>query len=435
MPEPHLAIVDADRVHEYVFSPRELKLIRGGSSLQTELNREILPQIACKHGGDVLTQYGGTVLATFPDKPPARDFCHEAEMAFLRETCGATVTTTCGPYTEATFGDDRKNLVSQQLEYKKRAPIRSRFPGAQPWFAFCGACGLFPAVEEINEELRCATCRKRREKAKRPEKAPESFEQLAALSRPENYLAIVYIDLDRLGRHLDDRIHTTADCRELGKAVDRAVRESVDSACEALPRDGFDPHEILLAGGDDALIALPASLVFDLLQSFRDKFDEHTRGTDMPRFSAGVVMAHSHFPIAEFVRLAEDALRSAKSVQGAHSVHFAVLTASLADELSVHRGNCGTTGNPYQLNEFLAMTQQMRDLKTAEAPTGKIHDLYRLVHEGTNRGEVGYRHLLTRLETIHAHKLSGLVGEKLWREEDGRTVAADIAELWDFIHV
>jgi hypothetical protein len=80
------------------------------------------------------------------------------------------------------------------------------------------------------------------------------------------------------------------------------------------------------------------------------------------------------------------------------------------------------------------MTQQMRDLKTAEAPTSKIHDLYRLAHEGTNRGEIEYRHLLTRLEPKHAQKLSGLVGEKLWREEDGRTIAADIAELWDFIH-
>jgi hypothetical protein len=434
MPQPHLAIVDADRVHEYVFSPRELKLIRGGSSLQTELNRDILPRIARSYGGDVLTDYGGTVLASFPDGPLARDFCQGADLEFLRETCGATVTTACSPYSDATFGADRRNLISQQLEYKKRSAKRARFSGAQPWCVVCGACGLFPAVEEIDEELRCAACRKRRQKSHRFGNPPESFEQLAALSRPENYLAIVYIDLDRLGRHLDDRIHCKEDCLKLGKATDRAVRESVYSAYKSLPPEDPDPYETLLAGGDDAVIALPASSVFQFLRGFRDQFDEHRRAADLPFFSAGVLIAHSHFPIAEFVRLAEDALRSAKSVKCAHSVHFAVLTASLADELSVHGGNRGTTANPYRLDEFLEMTRQMRDLKTVEAPTSKIHDLYRLAQEGHLRGEIEYQYLLTRLEPSHADKLSHLVGENLWRAEDGRTFAADIAELWDFIH-
>jgi hypothetical protein len=442
MAQPHLATADADRVHEYVFSPRELKLIRGGSSLQRKLNLA-LGDLASEGGADkILTCNGGTVLATFPDEGPAKDFCRAAELLFLKETHGATVTTALTPYTDDTFAEDRKRLIFSKLEYNKRSVRRPAFQAAHPWFAICGACGLYPAVEEESNGLLCAACRKRRENSGRDADAPRDLGALGKLSNPENYLAIVYIDIDRLGRFLGKQIKTKEDCETWSTAIDEAVRQSVGGACQSLkPGGGFAPYEILLAGGDDALVALPASYVFDFLAAFRLRFQEYRRKRDLPAYSIGLVIAHSHFPIAEFVSLAEDLLRSAKSVHDTDSIHYAVLTASLADRLSV-RGNQSAdgfrrTGNPYRLTRFLQLSTQLRELKRMEAPASKIRDLYRISHQPQLHAEVEYAHLLTRLEERHAAALRISLGGSLWCEENGLpfTVAADLAELWDFIHV
>ena len=47
-----LAVVDADKIHEYVFGPHELRMVRGGSVLEWVLNEEELPGLVKKHGGD-----------------------------------------------------------------------------------------------------------------------------------------------------------------------------------------------------------------------------------------------------------------------------------------------------------------------------------------------------------------------------------------------
>lgn len=443
MAQPHLAIADADRVHEYVFSPRELKLIRGGSSLQKELNQVTLRILAIEKGADkILTCNGGTVLATFLDEDSVRDFCRAAEILFLRETHVATVTTAFTPYTDDTFAEDRERLIFSKLEYNKRSVRRPAFQAAHPWFAICGACGLYPAVEEERDDFLCAACRKRREYSDRNDDAPPDLGALGELSNPENYLAVVYIDIDRLGRFLGNQIKTKEDCETWSTAIDEAVRQSVGGACQSLQRDGdFAPYEVLLAGGDDALVALPASFVFDFLAAFRQRFQEHRRKHGLPPYSIGLVIAHSHFPIAEFVSLAEDLLRSAKSVHDSDSIHYAVLTASLADRLSVRGSQSADglrrTGNPYRLPRFLELTTQLREMKGMEAPASKIRDLYRISHQPQLHAEVEYAHLLTRLEARHAAALRTSLGGDLWCEENGLpfTVAADLAEIWDFIHV
>lgn len=73
MNTPHLAIADADRIHDYVFGPRALKLIRGASALQTELNKTVLPGIAAAWQGKCISAAGGTVLAKFPGEEQARE--------------------------------------------------------------------------------------------------------------------------------------------------------------------------------------------------------------------------------------------------------------------------------------------------------------------------------------------------------------------------
>ena len=64
---PHLAITDADGIHEYVFSPRELWLVRGGSRLQRDVNDEA-GRLATT---EPIVCGGGRVVAEFPSAAAA----------------------------------------------------------------------------------------------------------------------------------------------------------------------------------------------------------------------------------------------------------------------------------------------------------------------------------------------------------------------------
>jgi hypothetical protein len=68
----YLAIADADQIHDYVFAPHELRLIRGGSALQRQLIETDLRRIAVEHGGRVLSANGGVLMAKFRGPTPPR---------------------------------------------------------------------------------------------------------------------------------------------------------------------------------------------------------------------------------------------------------------------------------------------------------------------------------------------------------------------------
>src|ERR1700686_842305 len=98
MSKSHLAIIDADKIHDYIFSPHQLKLIRGGSAIELELNeRELLKVLAAQFGPGTVSRYlrieepaanghkwevvfagGGTVMVLFDDLGDASKYCELA---------------------------------------------------------------------------------------------------------------------------------------------------------------------------------------------------------------------------------------------------------------------------------------------------------------------------------------------------------------------
>ena len=91
MADQWLAIVDADRIHDYVFSPHELKLVKGGSFLQWRLNTFDLRRKVRESQGQLISANGGTVVAVFHTGEHARGFCEMAAGHFRRATSIATV--------------------------------------------------------------------------------------------------------------------------------------------------------------------------------------------------------------------------------------------------------------------------------------------------------------------------------------------------------
>ncbi len=442
-----LAIADADRVQEYVFVPSELKMIRGASRLHVNLIETLGAGI--RPPNRRISANGGVVLGAFATELEAAAFCRTAERKFADETASASVTTAYNAYPAGTFGKSRKRLL-EQLEINKRSRASSAANCGNPLLVTCEKCGLREACTGGRDgEVLCKSCSIKRSESDRnvfaqPGSTPaESFEKIGEASSPENYLAIVYIDIDKLGRYLDDYMKS-ADaseemCGKLSGCIDKAVRDSVMEAALPFAKSTLLTHEVLLMGGDDAVIALPASGAVSFLLRFEEEFVKPERwgGFKIPIFSAAMVMAHSHFPISEFLRIAKRMLRSAKEVQKENSVYFSVISGP-GEDSELAGGGLARTAKPYPIRAFEHLANGIQELKQGKVPTSKIKALYGLAWETPLQGDLEYLYLLTRLSDEHRGILlkPELLGHQLWSTgSNGRfTRACDIVELWEFVH-
>lgn len=453
MNTPHLAIADADRIHEYVFGPRALKLIRGASALQTELNKIVLPRVAAKWHGECISAAGGTVLAKFPGEDEAQGFAGEAEAEFLKQTAIATLSTAIAPYPERDF-KTALDTVRERLETRKQARAQHRFDGGRPYWTGCDACGVHPASERLPDQALCQGCYIRLNSSDRTSFYPhgvrpaEDFEAIAEKAKPLGYLAMVYLDLDQLGKLFAEK---AAKCEttyaRLSKALDEALCQSVSAVCEGLmPSVKQAGYEILLMGGDDAVVALPAQYGLSFAALFQKEFGDRFResappGFDVPKFSAGVLFAHHHFPISEFLRHAEDLQKSAKTLAGVDAIDYEILTSSLARGIREERREITRRGKgfartmkPYTVTKIEALLRQVGKLKSSLG-SGRANRLYEIAFEEPEQAEFEYLTLLWRLDERGKSDLIDAVGSRLWAERpDGTkaTKAADIAEIWGF---
>jgi hypothetical protein len=269
------------------------------------------------------------------------------------------------------------------------------------------------------------------------------LEAIGAVSRPENYIAFLYIDLDRLGKFLKDNAgNSEADYRHLSQAIDKAVVQGVRGTCEEMFPARQAVYEILLMGGDDAVLVVPAQHGFEFVRLFECRLKkEFSRECgerwQVPPFSAGMVIAHSHFPISEFLRHANELLASAKTVVDVDALDYAILTPSMTDsvlderrKIAIRGGGHSRTRKPYVLKDFADLIDAVGRLKPNIAAS-KLKTLYGIAYESVGQATLDYWYLLDRLEEETANELRSLVGRDLWRE--AATNAADVAELAEFI--
>lgn len=463
-----LVIVDADRIHEYVFTPHQLKLIRGGSALQDQLNRRGVLELLEQRWGrtnlapgnlrildrprmdgtqgqiyEAVYAGGGTTVVMFGERQHAEEFAQSARALYERKTRAATATAAATEWR----GGFRETMKAARtaLERNKTGRAERRQPSWNPYAKPCEACGLYPAAERErggSTRLVCEACRRREDHADKSRffeavkqrvggklKAPQDFEALGEMASPENWLAMVYLDIDRLGKWLDDNKSDSAqEFRHASRAIARTVWHGVVSACAGLCRglgaEETAPFEGLLVGGDDAIVMLPAQHVFGFLETFKKKFRLRQL-----TFSAGVVWAHHHYPIAQYVALGEELLKSAKR-SGGDSVDWVVVSEAMVGGIGP-RGE-GPTRKPYPLGEFLKLAEKAREWKKAGFPANKANELYRIAHMDRDQGIIDYYWLLSRLKEEHRDLVRCDVEAEMWTPGEG-TGAADLVELWDFV--
>jgi len=297
MADRQLLILDADRIHEYVFAPRQLKAVRGGSAIQASLNRSWLfappllsaggnvdssgkvlntPTLAHGAAWEAVYAGGGTALIHFRDPVDADRYRMTATRLYVEETGAATASVafvTCS----GEFKDDYA-AVRLRLERAKTARSEHRLAAGNPYWKVCELCGRAPG-ERLrrepggDERPACAACIKRLKYSERPPylaqvpvpagtvlKPPRDFETIARRSVPENYLALVYLDINRLGRFLSGTAsESVTKFRDHSTAVHKTVVSGTVAGCAAAAqRAGGDEalFEILLIGGDDAILVM-----------------------------------------------------------------------------------------------------------------------------------------------------------------------------------
>ncbi|MGH4021618.1 MAG: Cas10/Cmr2 second palm domain-containing protein [Pseudonocardiaceae bacterium] len=154
------------------------------------------------------------------------------------------------------------------------------------------------------------------------------FGDLATLgSGDANHLCTVFVDGNRFGDLFAAVKDADVSLRELSADLTGAVREAlvVATADVTGENDACLPVVPHLVGGDDLLVSVTADRAWDFVVAFLDVYHRRTAalaadyqqraGTPVPvpTASAGLVFAHSAYPFANCLDLAETALRRAKA--------------------------------------------------------------------------------------------------------------------------
>ncbi len=342
------------RVQAYLSRTRRLAGRRGASELLAEatsrqaihslLDRSGLPARINDEAGDI-----DGVVSLIVDQEDQADLVVTAVMQSIASRVPAAEL-------EAVVGRGECYLAAVAHEIGPRRDTgettRWQAPStATPVFRRCEECLVDPAETEVGvagyDEPRrvCADCAARYRKGRaavgrstdsvlgdaldRPGRPPD-FASLAALGidQKRNHLASVFIDGNALGSFFTKLAETDHDPQTKGRvsagitaATDQALLAAAQAAtARTTPSSRTLPVAVQVKGGDDVLVSLPASLVWEFVPTFLRAWEQATSEllasegiTDRLSVSAGVAIAHQSHPIDRSVAAAEQCLRRAKA--------------------------------------------------------------------------------------------------------------------------
>lgn len=531
---PQLVLFDADHIKEYVFTTGRLKELRGASE---QVRR--LTDFGARHKASIFDEFdlkvwqpgadegviyasGGAGAVLFPNEEQAAAFCTALEQAFRWQTAAATLSAvwTAVNYAGAVRREDAEAAAqlqaAQKLARRKASrPQAELIPGGGP-LRFCASDRLRPASVRIqeadNESLFAseATANKRfnnRNYRTRAAviKAPfwqafegclasseQSFDSnwheaihasqdlgtLAAQSRPTGYVALVYVDGDRIGQTLRSVVERDGfrGYFQLSQALAYATTQATAEALAAAygshapglqpdpdrPRQAkrFLPFEVITIGGDDVILVCTAEHGLAVAQQICDRFgplvaDYLGRQPDpisLPKLlsaSAGVVIAHDSLPIVQLERRGRELLRSAKRCEGGGIDFHIVSTPALAEIKTVRNESyrfeaTGLTSRPYSHANFDALLKAARRLQALDIPGSKRADLYNACFAERIQATLNLLTVQTRLRQREREALLRILIELGYglpypfREDSDRkppyhTSLIDLLEMMEFI--
>lgn len=472
----YLVAFDTDRVKDYIFATTDLKKIRGASTLLEHLNRDETPDLIAKTlagtamASDEAIKGGGMAIAVAPTREVAEGIIHSVERCYREATVDGTITGVAVEVPRADLETKRfarwYALVGSRLRAAKdQKGVEPAVPLA-PYMQPCAGCGRHPARHMDPDEEGVALCtacyakhrynhqgrnvfRSESRDYVRPDgdtiwtTFPEDLGDLGEMSHPAGYVGFVLADGNHIGRYLKQVAGMgMTRFRTFSNRLDRIIREVTYGALLAnLPHTAMAHFEVLLMGGDDLMLVTRADKALQVAMQIADTFGERatalaedvglsgSNAMPAPSLSAGVVLAHDHFPIKMMHDLASDLLRNAKraSAERDHqaTVDFMVVTEAATAGLKTVREDVLTeqsfltapspgesyalTERPYTLDRLSKLTGHASDLKKA-VPRSGLQAIYEALFQSSTHAQA-----VTRATVARAKK-------------DAR------AHMWQFIH-
>lgn len=508
-----LVSFDTDRIKEYVFATGRLKEIRGASAILDEFNRRDMVEIGKKSGAEKIYANGGSGMFVVPEES-AEGLIRAVEKEYRLRTRTGSLT---GALADLPHGFSRKcdvrphlQLLSYRLRLKKDENTLRQPLLTHPFLRTCDSCGEEYASRSVKvpePELLCASCKNKRGKNVEAQKdvkgfideeveygkhklwhrllgklkkagycmagkdRPEDFGDIGDMSRPGNYMGLIYADGDGMGKTLES-LANLKEVKEFSEVVDGAIYQAVGEAIlEHLPSgDKYFPFDVLMIGGDDLVMVTTAHKALEVAMKIIQRFSEISEekfGKQLT-LSVGVAIAHAKFPFSGLLNLAEQALKFSKKeavkrrrrVPGETAaeglINFIVVSNSNSldfddyyrETLSEEEQRIRRTLRPYSVGELRRIVETIRCLKGKRFPRGKLKRLRDAVFQNRNRSIVTGAEFLARDKRdkdnvkIFTDFLAGFaVCQKSfpwhfpWNKDgdDYHTPLFDLIELYDFI--
>ena len=455
--ESFVIVIDTPSIKKYVFGTDPLNEIRGASARLDWLNRSEMERCLKEYPGvgrvdkiyanggsaqflvhscDAITikaacasmvryireQTGGEVGVVYGIAPFKSDaFYREAvRMARFQLRCQRDFATfhrsaslipimmgcESNPDLPATHTSREGDILSKSSYEKAKEGRETRHRGLwNGWMEHLADTGPWPA-EKYWQELRC-----------------ERTTEIGDRSSWDGYLGVVYADGNAMGKFVQ-AIDDSKIFHQFSRIIDESIREACFAALDQIlkpeinkVRETFEEQgppeplaaDILLLGGDDLLVAVPADRALDFALIVTNGFERLTKEkiADLPateaRFfgdllesegftiSCGVAVARSNYPFYLALDLAERLLKNAKqqdsysgqdTEQTAARIDFHVVAGANSYALEQVRKDtyrvltdAPRTLRPLSCSQLEMLQTSIKELNAVKFPHSKLHEL------------------------------------------------------------
>lgn len=458
--ESFVIVVDTPSIKRYVFGTDSLNEVRGASTWLDRLNRVEIKRRLCEYLGvehveQIYANGGSAQFVVYQcDENTVEKACKNM-VQYVREQTSGEVRVVYGIalLEDETSYQAAVQMAHFQLRCQREIATGHRSTSLMPIMMECKSASHLPAAHIAGRGadgmamLSKASYEKDRHgrNAHRhglwagwmqhlaevePWPTEEQWDKLRCSDvekigeHSRGYIGVVYADGNAMGKIVQalDRPETF---RQFSKIVDESIRKAcfralsqisqpeVEQVREALEHS--DPHfeplaaDILLLGGDDLLVAVPADRALDFALQATEAFERLTRekvaalpdaktrqffrdrlGDQGFTISCGVAIAKSNYPFYLSRDLAEQLLKNAKrqdshdpqKVQGAAHIDFHVVAGANSHALKKVREdtyqeltNAPRTLRPLSRFQLETLRGTVQELHKVGFPRNKLHEL------------------------------------------------------------
>ena len=460
--EAFVIVIDTPSIKSYVFGTDPLNEVRGASARldtlnQSEMKKRLVDRLGAEHVDCIYANGGSAQFLIHKCERSDVEAACKSMVQHIREQTRGEVGVVYGiaPFGDETPYPDAVRMAHFQLRGQREFATGQRSAALIPLMMECKSASHLPAADIDNNDgnmLSHASYEKRQHgsdarrhglwagwmrnlaSSNQPWPSDEHWGKLRCLSLTDigdcsswdGYIGLVYADGNGMGKIIK-ALDSPETYRQFSGIVDESIREAcftalnqvsqsdINNVREALKnREPFKflPADILLLGGDDLLVALPADRALDFAQHATEEFQRltqekisHLKDAKTRKFfheqsnnegftiSCGVAIAKSNYPFYLLLDLAEDLLKNAKrkdslyshsKADGVSRIDFHVVAGAnsyaltqVREETYLTKVDAQTprTLRPLSCRQLDQLRENVRKLREVGFPHSKLHEL------------------------------------------------------------